>query len=290
MKKILVVLLALSMCFSLSALDLSDIDDVKNVLDGYAQGVVDAIPTEVSADNLWADAYIGQLISIPPHIAFGINFGCGFAKNDNALNSLADLTGIESVSKLPGAPVPAASFNARIGGIILPFDIGFHGLFADIESEDTSIVGNISVNSWGVDLRYCLLKQLVVIPAISVGVGYDVVDVTANMTTETGVVDFNFATKAKLLSGTAQVSWKLLFIKLFGGFRGIMPLEDGITASAEVSTAVRSIPFTYTNKDLSLQVFGGFGLRLLVLDTTFGVTYDISKGNIGGSISLRAQL
>ena len=289
MKKILFVMLALSMCFSLTALDLSDVNDVKNVLDGYAQGLVDAIPTEVSADNLWADAYIGKLISIPPHFAIGVNLGCGLTNNDGILDSLSELMDMKAISKLPGAPVPAASFNARMGGIILPFDIGFHGLFAGINS-DSTIKGSIDIKSWGIDFRYCIIEQIVVIPAVSVGIGYDVVDVAANMKTETGLVSFDFATKAKLLSGTAQVSWNLLFFKLFGGVRGLKPLGDGVKASAVVSSSVSTIPFAYTNSDFSFQLFGGFGLRMLVVDTTLGVTYDVSKGNAGGSISLRFQL
>lgn len=290
MKKFIGLLLVLSLGFSLFALDLSSVTEVKDVIDGYAQGLVDAIPTEVSADNLWADAYIGQLFSLPPHLAVGVNVGSSFIKDTGLLSNLADLTGYDAISKLPGAPVPALSFNARVGGLLLNFDAGVHGFFADVESKNNPANGTIQVRSYGADVRFSLIKQMVVIPSISLGIGYDKVDIYADMSVKNSPVTFNFATKGELLSATGQMSWKILFIKLFAGARGIMPLNDGITAEASVSAAGTTLPIQYLNNDLSIQAFGGLALRFLIIDTTFGVTYDVKKNNVGGSVSLRVQL
>lgn len=296
MKRILCVMLILVLSIStVFAFDMNDPDDLRNMLDGFADKIVMAIPTEVSIDNMWADAYIGKLISIPPHLAVGANFGSAFMKDNSLLSSLSDLTGISQLSMFPGAPIPALSVNGRIGGIILPFDIGFHGMAVDIGAPLGSIDARLSINTWGVDFRYALLTQKLIIPAISIGIGYDQVDTKAILSLEetntSTEIDCGFSVNTHLLSGTAEVSWNLLFLKLFAGARAIQPL-DPITAKATIS--VNDTPYgdgiCRTYDAMSFHLFGGIGFRLLILDTTIGASYDVSNGNFGASLSVRLQL
>lgn len=289
MKKLFCILIALSLCFSISAFDASSVTDVKDVVSDYTKGLVSAIPTEVSADNIWADAYIGQLIGVPPHFAIGFNMGGAFIKNDSIMNNFKKLVGTD-IGFLPGVPVPSASFNGRIGGIILPFDVGFHGMFTNLNMSSLGGDGNIKINTWGIDFRYKLLSQVVVIPCVSVGLGFDHVGVNVDLNVPNSPVGFNFLTKGNMLSTTAEASWSFIFIKLFGGARAILPLGEGITAKGSVSSGSTSYEVSSTNSALSFQLFGGLAFRALLVDTTFGVTYDVAKSNLGASMSVRFQL
>lgn len=297
MKRILCIMLVLSLSLtSVFAFDLTDPDALRDTLSGVAEQIVTTIPTEVSVDNIWADAYIGQLLALPPHLAVGANVGSAFIKDNSLLDGIADLTGIDQLSMLPGAPIPAASINARIGGIILPFDIGFHFMGLHIGSQDNPINGAIDINTWGADFRYPLLKQKLIIPAISVAIGYDQVDTSgslllANDSDPSQNLGFNFGVASHLVTGTAEVSWNLLFLKIFAGARAMQPL-DGITAAASIylNNTQQGEPISFTADGMSLHVFGGIGLRLLVLDTTIGASYDVTNGNFGASLSLRVQL
>lgn len=299
MKRFLCILLVLSLCCTgIFALDFSlDQNQMSNLIGDYTEQLVYALPAEVSADNLWADAYIGQLIAIPPHVAAGINLGASFMGNNDLFADLGEQFGIPFMSYLPGAPVPAASWNLRVGGIILDFDIGVHGLFARLDSTKDSLPGSIQVNTFGADFRYCLITQKLIIPAVSIGIGYDHVHTTADMTMHSDLADlgFNFETKAEIISGTAEASWNLLFVKIFAGGRAMMPLGDGITSHAQFNATAQGQtasfdPIDAVNDKLSLHVFGGLGFRLFVIDTTLGATYDITNKNLGVSWSTRVQL
>ncbi len=293
MKRIICILLIASVCLtSAFSFDLNSPQDISNVLDGFSANIVQTIPTEVSVDNLWADAYIGNLLALPPHVALGVNFGSAFIKDNAILSGIGEMTGIPLLSKFPGAPVPAASINARIGGIILPFDIGFHFMALSIDSENNKIDGNININTWGADFRYCILEQKLIIPAISAAIGYEQVDTSAalQLNVSNQDLDFDFYVRGTMLTGTAEVSWKLLFMKVFAGARAIQPLTP-IAAGADVYLNNASIStFGYTNDAFNLQVFGGLGFRLLVIDSTIGASYDVINGNLGLSFSTRVQL
>ncbi|MBQ0166019.1 MAG: hypothetical protein KBT02_02785 [Treponema sp.] len=300
MKRIFCILLVLSLC--LTSVFAFDFDfsqtEMSDLIGDYSKDIVYALPAAVSADNIWADAYIGQLISIPPHVAVGINLGGSFMGNNKMFENIGKSIGLPILSYLPGAPVPDASFDARIGGLFLDFDIGVHGSFFRVDMEDMDFLnGSVQVNSYGIDFRYCILTQKLIIPAISIGIGYDHVstDALLTMTSEAAQLGFTFKTNADLLSATAQTSWNLLFMKLFAGARGMLPLGDGITSHTEFSATAQGASATFNpidavNKDLSIHVFGGIAFRLFVIDTTLGATYDITNKDLGISWSTRVQL
>ena len=73
-----------------------------------------------------------------------------------------------------GIPVPAYTIDARIGGFILPFDIGFK--FGYLPSGGLSSFGISGFSAdylmVGGDIRYALMKDSGLSPGLSVGVGY----------------------------------------------------------------------------------------------------------------------
>lgn len=151
------------------------------------------------------DAFVGKLFpSIPAHFAAGISAsGTIFNTDDlvdpmkNVIYTMTDELKASDFGKLyTGAtedpvldldfdvpakiPLPTAGVSLRIGGIILPFDIGFYGMYAIPGSLDSfkyeDFSASINYSSFGVDLRYCVVQDKGLLPKVSLGFGYTFVN------------------------------------------------------------------------------------------------------------------
>jgi hypothetical protein len=128
----------------------------------------------------WSDAYIGQLIALPPSLGVGLTVGVTGIPYDSVKKILVDTLG-GSESEIPqfirdyGLPLPAMAVDARLGGFILPFDIGFKiGFLPKTLADRVGDNVNVDFLLIGGDIRYLLMKQrFIVIPEVSVGVGYN---------------------------------------------------------------------------------------------------------------------
>jgi hypothetical protein len=71
-----------------------------------------------------------------------------------------------------GVPLPAATIDARIGIPMLPLDIGLKIGF--IPEQVQALMGSVQADYFiaGGDLRYAILQDKGMVPALSVGVGY----------------------------------------------------------------------------------------------------------------------
>lgn len=80
--------------------------------------------------NQWAQAYIGPLLHLPPHFGFGVN--AGVAKlNLSSLKRASDI--LKCGLDLPeNFILPTISADLRLGGIIIPVDIGFQFMTLDL--------------------------------------------------------------------------------------------------------------------------------------------------------------
>lgn len=179
------------------------------------------------------DAYIGKLFpSIPAHFTAGISVsGTIFKTADlvdpmkNVIYTMTDELKASDFGKLfTGAtedpvldlnfdvpakiPLPTAGVSLRIGGIILPFDIGFYGMYAIPGSLDSfkyeDFSASINYSSFGVDLRYCLVKEKGLLPKVSLGFGYTFVNESLSFDAKRSFsYDYNF-TSLGGTSGTAK--------------------------------------------------------------------------------------
>jgi hypothetical protein len=156
------------------------IDDFKKGFQQFSDDVASVLPMNSTIGLNWSDAYIGQLIALPPSLGVGITAGVTGIPYDSVKKILVDtLKGddneIPSLIKDYGLPLPAMAIDARLGGFILPFDIGFKFGFVPKTLAD-QVGDNIKIDFLlvGGDIRYLLMKQrFVVIPEVSVGVGYN---------------------------------------------------------------------------------------------------------------------
>lgn len=171
MKRLLVVLMILFLATGAFAAPPTYTFDVfKSAFQDFAHGVASALPLDSSVGLNWSDAYIGQF----PHFGIGVTVGAATIPFSVVNKTMTDLnlavpSNLGFLSSV-GIPLPAYSIDLRIGGFILPFDIGLKfgylppNVFSGNFSADYLLVGG--------DIRYMLLKDHGFTPGLSVGVGF----------------------------------------------------------------------------------------------------------------------
>ena len=169
------VVLCLILIFFVRPLQ-SDVRDYKAFSDGFVEfsrAFADELPFGALIGLNWADAYIGNF----PHFGVGVTLGATtvpFDTLDKAMDPLGiDLSGQFPVLGSMGFPFPVAVFDARVGGVLTPFDVGFKAgwlpgkLKIFLPSKMT-----LEYLMIGGDVRFALSQDEGWAPDISVGVGY----------------------------------------------------------------------------------------------------------------------
>ena len=167
MKRAFLVIIVLLSATAVFAVNYTDFQSGFNE---FAQDLANGTPFATSTGLGWSQAYIGQF----PHFALGITAGVTTI-SAGAMQTLADAMGVTlpsdfSYASKTGLPLPGYTIDARIGGFVLPFDIGFKlgyippGTFPKVD---------LNYLLFGLDVRYGLLKDEGWSPALSVGLGYN---------------------------------------------------------------------------------------------------------------------
>ena len=258
------------------AIDETTKENVSNGMNDFATELLTAVPEAATQQNVWADAYIGKLFpSFPVHLGGGITIGgsqldmTGF-KNaaeslTNGYNALAtsdfatllstysDFSMSKMDFTIPDSFfMPTATVDIRLGGIVLPFDVGIcammtnPSLFSVDLSNPESILSASNAMSFsafgfdgtfdyltiGADIRYCLYEGNLILPKISLGGGYYYVkgefavnsssDATAGSATVTTTANMDLSFKTQVMFLQAQVSKNFAFATIYGGVRGIV--------------------------------------------------------------------
>ncbi|MCX7786113.1 MAG: hypothetical protein N2442_00275 [Spirochaetes bacterium] len=293
--------------FAQSTVDL--INDFKKGFQDFSDDVASVLPMNSTIGLNWSDAYIGQLLALPPSLGVGLTVGVTGIPYDSVKKILVDTLG-GSESEIPqvirdyGLPLPAMAVDARLGGFILPFDVGFKIGFLPKTLAD-QVGDNVKVDFLlvGGDIRYLLMKQrFVVIPEVSVGVGYNYLKGSvefggvlpplltinlpntvgsspapwpANSTLSLSSPDFYIEWETKVIDLKAQASWSLLILQpsvgigasygsshVGGGAKSTLQL-NGATISPTALQALRTLGFDVDNA--SIAVFSdvtGWSFRL----------------------------
>ena len=302
---------------------------VNSALDSLSASLVKSLPSMLSMINIYPDSYIGQLIGLPPHFAAGINTAFALVDISSMSSSLMSAAGnfgidTSSFSNIPSyLPLPIITADLRIGGVILPFDLGVSvvalnkGMMTPLANAagigsylDNATVNFLTLNG---DFRYCVMKEGVIKPEISVGGGYTYSkgDLGYNYN-DMLAMGFNYSTHIFYLD--AQVSKKILFVTPFVGAKLMTDVTKvkynwGVTGETEeYITSYNNMLSTvgYSDYALSLansgetstkffsrvmpQVYGGIGFSIFVVKINTVVGYDFYTKTPSGAINLRIQI
>ncbi len=289
-------------------------DDITNLFS-------DVLPENSSLLGAQPDAYIGKLFpSIPLHFTAGLSFSGTFIETatfTDAVQTLAD--GIQASYKkadpknsftidfdLPSTlPIPSAAFNLRIGGIILPFDLGVYGIttlndsLKDISADDFKF--GLNYTTVGVDLRYELYKGSLFLPKISAGAGYiysDIgfdfemskqVDISVASVSVPSTLDsaVSLSSTTHTIFAQVQASKKLLVFEPYIGVKLFMSRYiNKYDWNYETKNGIETIENAFSDKDssskttdfssdtMATQFFGGLGISLLKFQITLNGAYN----------------
>jgi len=229
----------------------------------FADGVANSLPITASIGLNWSHAYIGQF----PHFGVGVSLGGMFLPYET-MQPIVDALGVGSSIpqelKTYGLPFPTIAAGARLGGFILPFDMGFK--FGMIPEEAKDLFSqNVTADFFliGGDVRFPVLKGRGLIPTLSVGGGYTflrgrvgIVDVipgeTIDISTEMIPLlggstheltftdpDLEFRWDTHTIEAKAQASWNLLLFTPsvgIGAAYGISNAGGGLTSTMLYNT------------------------------------------------------
>ena len=296
--------------------------DIKNIeagLDDFTFSLIKTAPSTVSHQNMWASAYIGQLLDVPPHLGGGISMGMAQLKTDGIAKVLKEMGFAYDVKNLF---LPTLTFDARIGGLFIPFDLGVHGMMINnpLEFNIQETVFSIDYGTVGADIRVPLIKQNAVLPNLSVGFGYAYSKGNAGISVQEETAKVSAGYESQILQATVQVSKKILIVEPFAGVRATLSSNkrnwswnyDGSKALNETQyKLLENVPYALDalkdekvfdsgdwsgfeiNKEdpnYTAQLFAGIGFDFLfIAQGTLNVSFDVVNQIWAGGLSLRVK-
>jgi len=334
MKNKIILIFTLLVFASAPAFSQPQIQDIQNAANKFSEDVTVAIPFNSTIGLNWSDAYIGQLIGVPPHFGIGISTGfttLGTGSIDGILNAIGGgaQNAIPSFLRGMGMPLPAYTVEGRIGGFILPFDIGFKFGILPLDLQEFAIDYLLI----GVDVRYAVIDHKLSPIKLSVGVGYNYMkggitipigDASFQLTEGGQTYTFSLNDpKIGFIWGThcfelkGQVSFKLPFITPYAGAGLSMAFSNaGYRFSSNLSVATGGSPVDINDPiiqdalkalgisnitengfgsiidstSFNMRLFGGISFNLALFRIDLSVMYNLTGGNYGFTIGGRFQL
>ena len=222
MKRLIVILMLVCMTAGFGFSQALDQKALTDALGGFATSMTTALPYNSSIGLSWSDAYIGQLLAVPPHFGIGVTAGATFIPLKGIEKLVTDLGSSlpEELKDLAavGLPIPAAVIDARIGGFFLPFDIGLKGIAFDRSLLKSFGVKDIDVDymNIGADFRYALIEQNLALPNVSVGVGFNYLNAAIGMPSNISRETFDFPGNNKVTfePGNISLKWDSAVVEL----------------------------------------------------------------------------
>ncbi len=301
--------------------------DVKNDFQGFTDEVAGSLPFASTMGLNWSSAYIGKFPN------FGIGLSAGFAMvPTTAIASLAHEFGATSLASTLdgyrhlGLPFPAVLAEARIGGFLRPFDVGFKVGFIPNEAKLSAFLPNgMTANYFliGVDARYLLVKEQFFVPQISVGLGFNHYQGGLVVPTGSGSItvaslpngdslsfsdpDLNFAWSSNSLDATVEVSKTIFYLLTpylgMGLSYGWSSAGGGLSSSAnwtgpgaaqisQYFTNLTNNAFTISGSSANFvpRLYGGLSVNLFIVRVDATLLYDLSDGLLGATVGARLQV
>ncbi len=265
---------------------------ITNGLNGFCTSLSDTLANAQTTQNVWAESWIGHLFP-GIHLGAGVNVGVS-TMDISPLKDVALALGVDDLGDLPDNFVfPTITLDARLGGLVLPFDIGF-----TVMSVDTSSLGDVKdwidpiyfdYFTFGFDVRYTLFERDKMKPRWSVGAGFYYTKGSVGFEDESSQASLDFNTQTVMLS--TQFSAKFLCLVPFVGVRTLFSKSnvcwkvgaDWANIIADESSEYYEgleyamswglLPKSFGGKggsDFSFhpQIYGGLGIDLLVCNLT----------------------
>jgi hypothetical protein len=294
----------------------------KTGFESFAGDMAGSLAVNSTIGGNWSDAYIGGF----PHLGAGVALGAAFVSSAGT-KSLFDAMSASVPTALAkvGIPIPAAVATLKIGLPFLPMDVGVKGGFIPASVGKSLIKdGSVDYTNFGLQVRYALVKQNILLPNVSIGAAYNYQKGSVKAPTGIGAQSMSVGpytvdmTNPNLSLGwtsntidfTAQVSKKLLLLFVPYAGAGLTVGKSAVTGGldsnitvgggtiADVQTYMGSAApdfsntgFSYTadEKKAVFRIYGGLSFRIVILDLDTQLMYVPSKKALGASLTTRVQ-
>lgn len=295
-------------------------EDLKTSMENFTGNLAKSLPFNSSLGLTWSDAFIQKA----PHFGIGISMGFTTMEADS-LKKLLSCFEMDLPMNLKGFPIPGYTVEGRIGGFVLPFDIGVKFGYLPIKPAGIKLDYFLA----GGDIRYALLEQNLVLPAISLGVGFNYLSGGIGKSIGSGLrfdyedisgtsqhidvsrPDINFNWSTATLDFKAQISKTFFIITPFLGLgashgwsKAAYSVKADITDSSGNIDEAKEILKQYgiynldehgfsSNNNMhgwSTRIFGGLSFNIAVLRINFTGLYSFIDKNYGASLGFRVQL
>ena len=296
-KKIIAIGLVLLLTLSVFA---TPADKVSQGLEDFSIQLFDVIPNVALQQGVWPEAWIGNIFpSAPPHFGLGLSFGAAELPIEGLNKALSQFNEVSGGASFPSLgdslAFPTFTADARVGGVILPFDIGMSFMRLPNMKFDNVTFDYLTI---GGSLRYAILQDKIIIPAVSVGMGFmynkGFVEVKVE---DSAFVRSDFETTSIFFE--AQVSKKILFLVPFLGFRGVMAQSTNswqweYNATFEGYGTIGQVEKGTVNRGFGdrfhPQLFGGIGFDIFMFHANLSASYDFVSSIWGANLGLRFQM
>jgi len=299
-------------------------DTIKPAFQEFTQQIAQTLPYLTTVGLSWNDAYIGGF----PHFAAGLSVGFATIPYEavyNLANSLgvgAEFDNIMGVFRNFGFPLPMWCIDGRLGGFILPFDLGIKFGFLPKEASVLMPEGvAFDYLMMGGEVRLALVEEPILDLSIGLAATYLAGGITVYNVTSAQTITFGsewvsysegdifFNWEAFSLDLKAQISKNLAFITISAGLGatyslyaqtkgGFIAERTGQSTGFEALIAnypelqVLSSSFTVKGSanGWSLRAFGGVTFEILFLKLDLMAMYNFLGGTMGATLNLRLQL
>ena len=177
MKRLMLVLLIAGLAISTAGAQDISFEDLNTQFTNFSKVVAGSLPLNAQIGSVWSDAHIGQF----PRFGVGATVGVTTIPYDTVFNIVdglgltADLpAGFTDLANI-GIPLPAYTLDARVGGLLLPFDVGAKVGYIGPElgnSVLSALPVNVDYLLAGFDARLNVISEGILLPSVSVGAGY----------------------------------------------------------------------------------------------------------------------
>lgn len=284
-------------------------------LNDFSEQLAVAVPQAATQQNVWADAWIGSLLP-GLRLGGGLNFAItninteGLASAAKAL----EIGGVEDSYKFP-----VFTADLRVGGFILPFDADIAVMKTGTLTYPEAMTGSemsADIFTLGFDARYAILEGGLVMPKVSVGLGYFYNQGTFGISNKNAEAEIEYKIHTMYLS--AQVSKELsipvvrIGITPFIGGRLFASDADNswswkiknsssaslVEAYQSVNPKAKASDSGNVKKDMDFnslqpQLYGGIGFNFALLQLTVSASIDpktFSEDKTwSGAVSLRIR-
>jgi len=258
LKAIIFTLLLFPVLFLSAAVET---DKFVEAFEDFSETLAPHISTAATLGNTWSDAYIGQLLDVPPHFGAGATVAAVMIPGEG-FGDVIDLLGLTVPSSVSDVlensiPFPVYTLEGRIGGFMLPFDLGLK--FGTLPEEAATFDDlSLSYTLVGADIRVPILKENLLIPDLSVGFGYNYLK---------GGVFIDGLTDNDVVINTSDIG---------GGIEDITVTDPDLKYEWEAS--VFDLKLQVSKNLLLLRPYAGLGVSYAVSSVGGGLYSDLRYG------------